>query len=107
MIKESRVPAGWILFFSLLISFFTLIIYMSENGFSDKELFFLLAILRYSSFTVCVSSLFFFITGIVSLVKEPDFVSVIIVIFSVIGVFYGAGIVLIDAFISIVSRGQT
>jgi len=107
MIKESYASAGWILFFSFIISFLTLIIYMFENGFSDKELFFLLAILRYSSFTVCVSSIYFFITGIISLFKKIDFQSVLIVVFSVLGVFYGAGIVVIDAFISIISNGQS
>jgi len=107
MIKESMASAGWILFFSFLISFFTLIIYMYENGFSDNELFFLLAILRYSSFTVCVSSLFFLITGIISLFKKPEIRSVLIVIFSCFGVLYGAGIILMDAFINIISSGQS
>jgi len=80
---------------------------MFENGFSDKELFFLLAILRYSSFTVCVCSVFFFITGIISLFKKFEFQAVLIVVFSCLGVFYGAGIIVIDAFISIISSGQS
>jgi len=106
MLKESRKPAGWILLFSLLISLFTLITYIFENGFSDKELFLLLAILRYSSFTVCVCSLFFFITGLISLVKKAAVRSVLIVVFSVFGVIYGAVIILFDAFIITITGGQ-
>jgi len=107
MIKESRKPAGWILLFSFLISIFTLIIYMFENGFSDKELFFLLAILRYSSFAVCVCSLFFFITGIISLFKKAGARPALIVVFSVFGLIYGAVIILFDAFIITITGGQT
>jgi len=107
MIKEGRTPAGWILLFSLIISIFTLIIYLFENGFSDEELFLLLAILRYSSFTVCVSSLFFFITEIISLFKKATVRSVLIVIFSVFGVIYGAGIIIFDAFIITITGGQS
>jgi hypothetical protein len=104
MIKESRTPAVWILFFSLTVSLLTLIIYLTENGFSDEELFLLLAILRYSSFTVIVASLFFCITGIVTLIKKPSVYRVLQVLFSVFGVLYGAGIIIVDAFITTITR---
>ena len=107
MIKESRTPAGWVLFFSLLTSLFTLIIYLSENGYSDEELMFLLVILRYSSFTVSVSSLFFFVTGIISLIKKFTVYSLLQVIFSVLGVFYGAGIIIVNALIATITGGQS
>jgi len=105
MIKESRKTAGWILLFSFLVSLFTLIIYMLETGFEDKELLLLLAIMRYSSFTVFVSSMFFFITGIISLVKKVSVQLIIQVFLSFLGVFYGAGIIVVDAFISTISNG--
>jgi hypothetical protein len=107
MIKESWTPAGWIIFFSLLISLFTLIIYLSEAGFSDEELFFLLAILRYSSFTVCVCSVFFCVTGIINLFRKPSVYSVLLVIFSILGALYGAGIIIVDAFITTITSGQS
>jgi hypothetical protein len=105
MIKESWTPAGWILFFSFTISLFTLFIYLTETGFTDEELFLLLAILRYSSFTVCVCSVFFFITGIIRLFKKPSAGKVLLVIFSVFGVLYGAGIIIVDAFITTITSG--
>jgi hypothetical protein len=105
MIKESRNTAGWILLFSFLVSLFTLIVYILETGFADKELFLLLAIMRYSSFTVFVSSMFFFITGIISLVKKTTVILFIQVFLSVLGVFYGAGIIVVDAFISTITNG--
>ena len=105
MIKESRKPASWILLFSFIVSLFTFIIYLSEKGFSDEELFLLLAILRYSSFAVIVSSIFYFITGIICLVKKATLLLILQVIFSVLGVFYGAGIIIIDAFIATITSG--
>jgi len=107
MLKETRTPAGWILLISLLISIFTMIIYLSETGFSDEELFLLLIIVRYSSFAVCVSSVFFFITGIISLVKKPSLYSILTVVLSVIGALYGAGIIIVDAFIATITSGQS
>jgi len=107
MIKESRTPAGWVLFFSFLISLFTLIIYLAETEFSDEELSLLLVIMRYSSFMVCVSSIFFFVTGIISLFKKPTVYSVLLVIFSVLGTLYGAGIIMYDAFIATITGGQS
>jgi hypothetical protein len=105
MIKESRKPASWVLLFSLVVSIFTFIIYLSETGFSDEELFLLLSILRFSSFAVLVSSIFFFVTGIISLVKKATALLIIQVIFSLLGVFYGAGIIIIDAFITTITNG--
>ena len=107
MIKESRTPAGWVLFFSFLISLFTLLIYLAETEFSDEELSLLLVIMRYSSFMVCVSSIFFFVTGIISLFKKPTVHSVLLVIFSVLGVLYGTGIIMYDAFIATITGGQS
>jgi hypothetical protein len=105
MIKESRKTAGWILLFSFLVSIFTLIVYMLETGLEDKELFLLLAFMRYSSFTVFVSSLFYFITGIISLVKKASVKLIFHVFISLLGIIYGAGIIVIDAFISTITNG--
>jgi len=107
MIKESRTTAGWIFFIGFSISIFTLIIYLTEADFSDKELLLLLAILRYSSFMVCVSSVFFFITGIIGFIKKPFVFSVFQIIFSILGVFYGAGIIIVAAFFAAITNGQS
>jgi hypothetical protein len=105
MIKESRKPASWVLIFSLIVSLFTFIVYLSETGFSDEELFLLLSILRYSSFSVVVSSIFFFVTGIISLTRKVTAPLILQVIFSLLGVFYGAGIIVVDAFITTITNG--
>ncbi|MDR0301239.1 MAG: hypothetical protein LBI04_02885 [Treponema sp.] len=106
MIKESRTSARWILLLSFTISLITLIIYLTETALSDEELFLLLALLRYSSFTVCVSSVFFFITGIISLFKNFSVNLVLQVIFSILGILYGSGIIIVDAFLDVITRGQ-
>ena len=104
MIIESRKTAGWVLLFSFLVSLFTLIVYLIETGLSDKEFFLLLAIMRYSSFTVFVSSMFFVVTGIISLVKKFSVRLILQVFLSVLGVFYGVVIIVVDAFISTITN---
>ena len=105
MIKEIRKSAGWILLISFIISLLTLVIYMLETGFADKELLLLLAILRYSSFTVFISSIFYLVTVIISLTKKRSVFLYLQVLFSILGVFYGAGIIAVDAFITTISNG--
>jgi len=105
LIKDIRKPAGWTLLFSFLVSLITLIIYLLEAGAADKDIFILLAIMRYSSFTELISSIFFLITVIISLVEKRSVFLFLQILFSVLGVFYGAGVIAIDAFISTISTG--
>jgi hypothetical protein len=104
-INEIRKPAGWILLSSFLVSLFTLIIYLLGTGIADKDLFLLLAIMRYSSFTVLISSIFFLVTVIISLIEKRSVFLFLQVLFSVLGIFYGTGIMAVDAFITTISNG--
>jgi len=105
MIKDIRKPSGWILLFSFIISLFSLIIYLLESGVADKDIFILLVIMRYSSFTVFLSSIFFLVTVIISIFKKRSVKLFIQVLFSLLGIFYGAGVIAADAFISTISTG--
>jgi len=105
LINELRKPAGWILLSSFIISLFSLVIYLLETSVEDKDIALLIAIMRYSSFTVFLSSIFFLITVIISLTEKRSASLFLQALFSVLGVFYGAGIMAVDAFITTISSG--
>lgn len=98
-------PAVWILAFSFAVSAVTLGVYLAESDYSDKTLLFLLGVLRYSSFLVCVCSIFLLITGIGALIKKPSPLSALRVVLFFCSTLYGAGIIVIAAFIISITGG--
>jgi len=97
--KKSVNPAVWILIFSFVVSAVSLGIYLAESDFSDKTLFFLLGVMRYSSFMVLFCSIFLIIAGIGRLIRKPSVPAVLKIILSFFTAMYGAGIIVYDAFI--------
>jgi hypothetical protein len=104
--RKYRSPAFYMLLFSFAVSVITLIVYFAESEFSDETLFFLLAVLRYSSFLVCVCSLFLLIEGIGRIIKKPSVLSVVKTVLFLFSALYGAGIIIIDAFILSITGGN-
>jgi hypothetical protein len=100
-----RGPAILILSIGIFISMFALVVYLTETDFSDETLFFLLAVLRYSSFFVCICSVYLLVDSIVFLVRSPSLLNVIRMIVSLCCVLYGSGILIMDAFINSFSEG--
>jgi hypothetical protein len=96
---------AWILVVSFAVSFITLIIYLAEADFYDDVLFFLLAILRYSSFMVSLCSLYKILMHVYGLFRGYKFRPKKFFIF--LGMFlYGILIILFEALIVAVSRGN-
>ncbi|MCL2411937.1 MAG: hypothetical protein FWC97_09885, partial [Treponema sp.] len=58
--KWLKDPLHWLLTMSLSISIFSLFVYLLEVSFTDEWLFFLLSVIRYSSFVAFVCSLYSF-----------------------------------------------
>nr|AGS52984.1 hypothetical protein [uncultured bacterium contig00030] len=106
METKYRSPALWILALSFFISMVTLGVYLTENDFSDETLFFLLFILRYSSFVVCICSVYLLIDSIICFVRRSSVLFVIRIIVSFFCVLYGVGIIIMDAFINSITRGM-
>ena len=92
-------PAILILTVSFAVSIITLIIYFAETGYSDESLLFLLTVIRYSSFMVCLCSVYLLIFCIVRIIRKPSFLSAMGILLSFCSALYGAGIIIIDAFI--------
>jgi hypothetical protein len=107
--KRNRVhwasPAAWILLACFTVSFATLIIYLEESQFSDEILFLLLAILRYSSFLVCILAVYKIILNIFSITRER-LVALIKIIFYMLFLIYGAGIIFLESLIVVAAGGN-
>jgi hypothetical protein len=101
-----RAPAIWILALCFFVSMITLGVYLTEKDFPDEKLIFLLVILRYSSFMVCICSVYLLIDSIVCIIRKPSVLFVIRIIVSFCCVLYGTGIIIMDAFINSISRGM-
>ena len=107
--KKARTPAIWTLLISLIISLSVLIIYILQSGFQDKSdetLFFFLAFLRYSSFMVCICSVYLLAFSIYRIIRKPSVISIVQIILYLCSALYGAGIMLIDAFILSITAGN-
>jgi hypothetical protein len=99
-------PAVGLLIFSFFISITALVVYCAESDFSDKTLFLLLFVLRYSSFLLCLCSVFLLIAGIRDMIRNPSVVSAAMLVLFLCGILYGAGIIIFDALIITFSGGK-
>ena len=104
--SKYRSSAVWILAACLSISTAALFFYLSETDFSDETLFWLLSVLRYSSFFVCICSVYLFITGIFNFFRKPSVLSVMGVFMFLFFALYGACIIVVDAFIISITGGN-
>jgi len=99
-------PTAWILVVSFFISLITLIIYLMEINFSDEVLLFMLAILRYSSFMVVVCSFYKILLNLYRIFRRIRDVRPFKIIIYLIFLIYGILIVLLEAFIAVIARGN-
>ena len=97
--SKHRISAVWILVACLSVSVMALIPYLTETNLSDETLFRLLTVLRYSSFFVCIFSVYLVITGIIKVIRKPSVLSVMGIFMFLFFAVYGACIIVIDAFI--------
>ena len=110
-VKENREklryksPTSWFLFLSFSVSFTALVIYLAEVNFTDDALFFLLMIIRYSSFIVCLCALYKIAMHIYGLFRGYKFrlkrMAIFLVLFT-----YGVFIILFESFMVVISRGN-
>ena len=107
--KKIRTPAVWALGAGIVLSLAVLSIYIAESGLqdvSDETLFRLLALLRYLSFLVCICSVYLLAAGIFRVIKRPGVFLIVQIVLFLCSTLYGAGIILIDAFILSITGGN-
>jgi len=104
--SKYRSPAVWILTAALTVSVMTLISYLLETDFSDEVLYQLLSVVKYSSFFVCICSVYLVIAGICHAIRRPSVLSVLGVLMFIFFAAYGACMVFIEAVIVLISGGN-
>jgi hypothetical protein len=107
--KDSKVltnPVFWALTLGIALSLAVFARYFADEELPDAGLFRLLSILRYSSFFVCVCSLYLFIVSIVQLIRRPGAGPVLKIILFLCAALYGAGVVVFTFIITVIASGN-
>jgi hypothetical protein len=95
-----------ILYLCLAISLFSLVLYLLDLNLSDKSLFFLLIVLKYSSTILCICSLYRLIVNIYHIIRRPSVLRVMKNLLYLVFIIYGAVVVLFETFISVIAAGN-
>jgi len=97
--------ALWILLLCFFVSLVALIIYVIDFNFSDTTLFFLLSVIRYSSFMLCICAFYKLSLNIYRSFRDRKFHIVRLTVY-LIFIVYGIIIILFNLFIIAISRGN-
>ena len=92
-------PSVYLLVFCLFVSFISIYIYYKEIDSTDEALFFILSILRYSSFIIFVCSVYIFIVNLIRAIAKAKTAPILGMIISFLCALYGAGIFILEMFI--------
>jgi hypothetical protein len=99
-------PSAWILVICLAVSLISLILYLLDLNYSDKFLFFLLNVLRYSSFFLCIVSFYRLVLNLYRVFHKRS-VNIFLQIFlNIILIIYSLFIFFLEAFISVIAGGN-
>jgi len=104
-LKSITDPAFWILLLCFCVSLTALVFYFLDFNLSDSTLFFLLKIIRYSSFMVCICAFYKLVVKVFNSVKDRKFYLVKILIYLVL-IVYGIVIILMESFIIALAGGN-
>jgi len=98
-------PASWILLLSFSVSLISLIIYLIDINFSDKTLFLLLGVMRYSSSMLFICAFYKIILNIYRSIRDHKF-HILIILINLVLIIYCFAIIFIDEFMIVFSRGN-
>jgi len=99
-------PASWILLLSFCVSLISLIIYIIDFNFSDKTLFLLLGVMRYSSSMLFICAFYKIILNIYRSIRDHKLHLFILLIYLVL-IVYCLAIILMNEFIIAFSGGNS
>jgi cation transport ATPase len=104
--KKRYSPSVLILAVCLAVSLISLILYLLDFNFNDKVLFFILNVLRYSSFFLCIVSFYRLVLNIYRVFRKRS-VNIFLQIFlNIILIIYSLFIFFLEAFISAIAGGN-
>jgi len=95
-----------LLYLCLTVSLAALVLYLLDMNLSDTTLYFLLLVLRYSSFILCVCSLFKLIINIYHTIRRPSLLRAMKCFLYLFFIAYGIAVILLETFVSVVSGGN-
>jgi hypothetical protein len=95
-----------IIILNFIVSLSSFIIYSQDISYSDQTLFFMLIIMRYSSFILCICSLYKLLVNSIHFFRSPSVLHVIKNIFFLIFIIYGAFIIFYESFITVLAGGN-
>jgi len=104
-LKNVTDPVLWVLLLCFCVSLAALIIYLIEINLSDKTLYLLLTVIRYSSFMICICAFYKLSVKIYHSFKDRKFYLVKILIYLVL-IIYGSVIILMQSFIIALAGGN-
>jgi len=104
--RRSKKPVIALLAASLAVSLMSFFLYISDPNFSDETLFLLLNIMQYSSFMVCVCSIYKLLESGYYIATRPARARHIKVAPYIIFIIYGLITILMEAFIVAISGGN-
>jgi len=99
-------PTAWILFICFSVSVIILIVYISDIDYPDDMLYFLLVILRYSSFMVFLCAVYKLFLNFYRIFKKHMKIHVIKMVIYFLLVIYGLFIFLLEAVIVVITSGN-
>jgi hypothetical protein len=96
----------WALSLGLTASLTALVLYLLDLNYGDNALLFLLAVLKYSSFVVCICSLYKLIINIYHTFRQPSFLRVMKVLLYLVFIIYSVFIIFVESFITVIAGGN-
>jgi hypothetical protein len=104
--KIRHSPVFWIIIVCLVISLTALVLYILDLNYSDAFLFSLLAVLRYSSFFLCVCSFYRLMLSIYRVFRRRSVLLFTHIFMYIVFIVYGLSIFFIEAFINVIAGGN-
>jgi hypothetical protein len=99
-------PASWILVICLAVSFTSLILYLIDLNYSDKVLIILLAILRYSSFFLCICSFYMLVLNLYRVFHKRSVLVFMRIFLYIVLIGCSLSIFFFEAFITVIAGGN-
>jgi len=104
--KIRHSPAGLTLVICLAISLTSLILYLLDFNYSDTVLFILLNILKFSSFFLCICSIYRLALNIKRVFSRPSVYLFLQIFLFIIFIIYSLSIFFLETFISVIAGGN-
>jgi len=99
-------PAAWILAVCLAVSLTSLILYLLDLNYNDTFLFFLLNVLRYSSFFLCICSFYRLVLNLYRVFHKRSVNLFLQIFLNIILIIYSLFVFFLEAFISVIAGGN-